>query len=69
MVSERYERGSMIITSNKSFTKWGGVLGDKVLATAILDRLLHYGEVVSLHGNSCRLKDRLTLVLGGDKLK
>ena len=59
----------MIITSNKSFTKWGGVLGDKVLATAILDRLLHYGEVVSLHGNSCRLKDRLTLVLGGDKLK
>ena len=50
----------MIITSNMSFTKWGGVLGDKVLATAILDRLPHYAEVVSLRGDSCRLKDRLT---------
>jgi DNA replication protein DnaC len=50
----------MIITSNKSFTKCGGVLGDKVLATAILDRLLHYAEVVSVRGDSCRLKDRLT---------
>ena len=59
LVSERYERGSMIITSNKSFTKCGGVLGDKVLATAILDRLLRYAEVVSLRGDSCRLKDRL----------
>ena len=53
----------MIITSNMSFTKWGGVLGDKVLATAILDRLLHYAKVVSLRGDSSRLKDRVTLVL------
>ena len=69
LVSRRYERGSMIITSNMSFTKWGGVLGDKVLATAILDRLLHYAKVVSLRGDSSRLKDHLTLVLGGDKLR
>jgi DNA replication protein DnaC len=67
LVSRRYERGSMIITL--SFTKWGGVLGDKVLATAILDGLLHYAKVVSLRGDSSRLKDRLTLVLGGDKLR
>jgi DNA replication protein DnaC len=53
----------MIITSNMSFTKWGGVLGDKVLAAAILDRLLHYAKVVSLRGDSSRLKDRVTLVL------
>ena len=59
----------MIITSNMSFTKWGGVLGDKVLATAILDGLLHYAKVVSLRGDSSRLKDHLTLVLGGDKLR
>jgi IstB-like ATP binding protein len=39
LVSRRYERGTMIITSNKSFTEWGGVLGDDVLATAILDLL------------------------------
>ena len=55
----------MIITL--SFTKWGGVLGDKVLATAILDGLLHYAKVVSLRGDSSRLKDRLNPVLGGDK--
>ena len=53
----------MIITSNMSFIKWGGVLGDKVLATAILDRLLHYAKVVSLRGDSSRLKDRVTLVI------
>jgi DNA replication protein DnaC len=42
LVSRRYEGGSMIITSNKSFAEWGGVFGDDVLATAILDRLLHH---------------------------
>ncbi len=49
LVSRRYERGTMIITSNKSFTEWGGgVLGDDVLATAILDRLLHHCDVIML---------------------
>jgi DNA replication protein DnaC len=69
LVSRRYERGSMIITSNKSFAEWGGVLGDEVLATAILDRLLHHCDVININGPSYRLKDRLTLVLGGDNLQ
>ncbi len=60
LVSRRYERGTMIITSNKAFTEWGGVLGDDVLATAILDRLLHHSHVLSINGPSYRLKDRLT---------
>ncbi len=67
LVSGRYERGSMIITSNRSFAEWGGVLGDEVLATAILDRLLHHCDVININGP--RLKDRLTLVSGGDNLQ
>jgi hypothetical protein len=50
LVSRRYERGTMIITSNKSFAEWGGVLGDDVLATAILDRLLHHCDVIFTNG-------------------
>ena len=68
LVSRRYERGSMIITSNKSFAEWGAVLGDDVLATAILDRLLHHCDVLSINGPSYRLKDRLNLVTGGDPM-
>jgi len=68
LVSRRYERGSMIITSNKSFAEWGSVLGDDVLATAILDRLLHHCDVLSINGPSYRLKDRLNLVTGGDPM-
>ncbi len=69
LVSRRYERGTMIITNNKSFTEWGGVLGDDVLATAILDRLLHHCDVININGPSYRLKDRLTVVSGGDNLQ
>lgn len=68
LVSRRYERGSMIITSNKSFAEWGQVLGDDVLATAILDRLLHHCDVLAINGPSYRLKDRLALVPGGDPM-
>lgn len=68
LVSRRYERGSIILTSNKSFTEWGSVLGDDVLATAILDRLLHHCDVLSINGPSYRLKDRLALVTGGDAM-
>jgi DNA replication protein DnaC len=68
LVSRRYERGSIILTSNKSFTEWGTVLGDDVLATAILDRLLHHCDVLSINGPSYRLKDRLTLVTGGEPM-
>ncbi len=59
LVSRRYEKGSIVVTSNKSFAEWGQVFGDDVLATAILDRLLHHCEVISINGPSYRLKDRL----------
>ena len=60
MVSRRYERGSIVVTSNKSFSEWGQVFGDDVLATAILDRLLHHCEVISINGPSYRLKDHVS---------
>ena len=59
LVSGRYERGSIIITSNKGFGEWGEVMGDLILATALLDRLLHHAQVVNIRGNSYRLKDRI----------
>ena len=58
----------MIITSNKSFAEWGQVLGDDVLATANLDRLLHHCDVLAINGPSYRLKSRLALVPGGDPM-
>lgn len=68
LISRRYERGSLIITSNKSFSEWGAVLGDDVLATAILDRLLHHCDVITINGPSYRLKDRLNLVTGAETM-
>jgi DNA replication protein DnaC len=68
LVSRRYERGTMIITSNKSFAECGQVLGDDVLATAILDRLLHHCDVININGPGYRLKDRLTLLAGGEPM-
>ena len=58
VVRDRYEKGSIILTSNTSFAEWGSLLGDDVLATALLDRLLHHAEVLSLSGKSFRMKDR-----------
>jgi DNA replication protein DnaC len=58
LVSARYEKGSMILTSNKSIGEWGELMGDPVLATAVLDRLLHHCHVVNIRGNSYRLKDK-----------
>ena len=52
VISKRYEKGSIILTSNKSFSEWGSVFGDEVLATAILDRLLHHCDVISINGPS-----------------
>ena len=66
LISPRYERGSMIITSNKSCNEWGAVLGDDILATAILDRLLHHCEVLSINGPSYRLRDRTDPIPGAD---
>jgi DNA replication protein DnaC len=62
VISKRYEKGSIILTSNKTFSEWGQVFGDEVLATAILDRLLHHCEVVAINGPSYRLKNRLKAI-------
>ena len=58
LVSSRYERASLIVTSNKPFGRWGEVFGDDVVAAAMIDRLVHHAEVISLKGDSYRLKDR-----------
>jgi DNA replication protein DnaC len=58
LVARRYERGSLIVTSNKSFLDWGEVFHDQVLATAILDRLLHHSTTLNIKGESYRLKEK-----------
>lgn len=58
LVSRRYERGSLLVTSNRSVSEWGDVFGDNVVATAILDRLLHHSTVVTLRGESYRLLEK-----------
>jgi DNA replication protein DnaC len=68
LVSLRYEAGPIILTSNKALNEWGDFLGDEVLATAILDRLLHHCDVLAINGPSWRLKDRLALVTGGEPM-
>jgi DNA replication protein DnaC len=59
LISRRYEKGSVIWTSNKAFGELGSVLGDDVLTTAILDRLLHHAHVISINGPSYRLRDHM----------
>jgi len=59
LISRRYERGPMILTSNQSFGSWGEVFGDRIIATAILDRILHHAITLNIRGNSYRLKDKL----------
>jgi DNA replication protein DnaC len=59
LISRRYERGPMILTSNQSFGSWGEVFGDRIIATAILDRVLHHAITINIRGNSYRLKDKL----------
>ncbi len=58
LVSARYERGSILLTSNKGFAEWGEVLGDAVIATAILDRLLHHSHILNIRGESYRLREK-----------
>lgn len=58
LVSRRYERGSLLITSNRSVGEWGTVFADPVVATAILDRLLHHSQVVTIRGDSYRLREK-----------
>lgn len=73
LVSARYERGNIILTSNKGFAEWGEVLGDNVIATAVLDRLLHHSHVLNIRGESYRLREKrqaglvgARVVMGGD---
>lgn len=58
LVVRRYERASLIVTSNKSFLDWGEIFNDPVLATAVLDRLLHYSTTLNIKGESYRLKEK-----------
>ncbi len=68
LVTARSEHGSILLTSNTSFSAWGELLGDEVLATALLDRLLHHAEVIPINGRSYRMKDRReTKPPGGQK--
>lgn len=57
LVSARYERASLIVTSNKPFSAWGEIFGDEVTAAAMIDRLVHHAEILGLKGDSYRLKD------------
>jgi len=58
LVNRRYERGSLVLTSNQPVGNWGEVFGDAVLATAILDRLLHHSHVITIKGESYRLREK-----------
>jgi DNA replication protein DnaC len=62
LVSSRYQKGSIILTSNKSYSDWGDIFTDPVLASALLDRLLHHSVTVNIRGSSYRLKDKLKIL-------
>jgi DNA replication protein DnaC len=65
IISKRYEKGSIIITTNKSFEQWGDIFTNNILASVILDRVVHYSTIIKINGTSFRAK---TLKKGGDKL-
>jgi DNA replication protein DnaC len=58
LVSARYERASLIVTSNKPFSAWGEIFGDEMTAVAMIDRLVHHAEILSLKGDSYRLRGK-----------
>ena len=62
LVNARYEKGAMILTSNRGFAEWGEVIGDPVVAVALLDRLLHHAVVVQIEGASNRLRSHADLI-------
>ena len=62
LVNARYEKGAMILTSNRGFGEWDQVFGDGVVAAALLDRLLHHAPVVHIEGSSYRLRQHADLV-------
>jgi DNA replication protein DnaC len=59
LINKRYEKNSTIITTNKSFGKWGELFGDAMIANAILDRLVHHSHIFNINGKSYRIKDKL----------
>ena len=56
LINARHERASTVLTSNKGFEEWGSVLGDEVMAAALIDRLLHHCPIVNIRGNSYRMR-------------
>ena len=67
LVSRRYERGSMLITTNQTITQWGNVFGDEVIASAVLDRVLHHSHVLVIQGDSFRLRQKKRAGILGSK--
>ncbi len=69
LVSRRYERGSTLITTNQTITQWGHVIGDEVIAAAVLDRVLHHSRVLVIQGDSLRLRqNKRAGLLGSSKV-
>jgi len=62
LINARHERASTVLTSNKGFEEWGGVLGDEIMATALIDRLLHHCHIVNIRGNSYRMREHQNLM-------
>ena len=60
LIARRYERGSIIVTSNRGFEAWGEILSDAMVAAALIDRLVHHAHIVTLKGKSYRLRERGT---------
>ena len=65
LINARHEKASTVLTSNKGFEDWGGVLGDEVMAAALIDRLVHHCHIVNIRGNSYRMKDHQNLLQSG----
>jgi DNA replication protein DnaC len=61
LMNRRYERASTVLTSNKGFEEWGEVLGDEVMAAALIDRVLHHCHLVNIRGNSYRMRQHTEL--------
>ena len=62
LINARHERASTVLTSNKGFEEWRGVLGDEVMAAALIDRLLHHCHIVNIRGNSYRMREHQELL-------
>ena len=63
LINHRYEHASTVLTSNKGFEDWGTILGDEVMAAALIDRLMHHCHVVNIRGNSYRMREHADLGL------